>query len=50
VLARRRVMFLLITGLVVDHNLWVLAVFCGENSSKNPMTSGFLLMIAFMFF
>jgi hypothetical protein len=35
--------FFVIIGLVVDHNFWVLKVVCGEDSSKNPMTSGCLV-------
>jgi hypothetical protein len=42
VLARKRVVFFVTISLVSDHNLCVLAVFCGENSSTNSMTSGFL--------
>jgi len=38
VLAFKRVVFLVIDGLVVDQTLCVLAVLCGENSSKNPIT------------
>ena len=49
-LARVLVVFLVITGLVVDHNLCVLAVLCGENSSKNPIISGLFCIDCFMFF
>ena len=43
-------MFFVTRGLVVDHNFCVLAVLCGENSSKNPITSGFLVKARSMFF
>jgi hypothetical protein len=50
VLAFKRVVFLVIDGLVVDQTLCVLAVLCGENSSKNPITSGFRFKDWSMFF
>ncbi len=46
----RCVVFFLIWGLVKDHNLCVLTVFCGENSSKKPIMFGFLVKVLFKFF